>query len=368
MAKRRIAPTPENYAQLYSEISETPDVQREVVTGLTLLLQLLLENIADLTDSDRWLKGQIHRLRQLVNPPIDAAMIAEAAKRMREVVYRQGALKHSLEEAKQALKELLASFIDRLGALSAHTGDFQSRVEAYASRLAGTDDLPTLSQIVHDLLQDTREMQADMTGTREELTSARQRADEYAVRVRDLETELERVSGLVREDQLTNALNRRGLDEAFAAESARSVRNGSPLAIAVLDLDNFKMLNDRLGHQAGDSALVHLVNVVREALRPTDIVGRYGGEEFVILLPDTGLDEAEQVMVRVQRALTRRFFLHNNERLLITFSAGIGLMGEREEWSDLMDRADRALYEAKRLGKNRVVRAAPAAVRRRAAA
>jgi len=330
-------------------------------------LQLLLENIGDLTDSDRWLKGQIHRLRQLVNPPIDSGMIAEAAKRLREVVYRQGTLKQSLDEAKQALKELLATFIDRLGALSTHTGDFQSRVEGYATRLAKTDDLPSLSQIVQDLLKDTREMQTDVARTRDDLSVARQRADEYAVRVRDLETELERMSGLVREDQLTNALNRRGLDEAFAAESSRSARSGTPLAIAVLDLDNFKMLNDRLGHQAGDSALVHLVDVVREALRPTDIVGRYGGEEFVILLPDTGLEESERVMVRVQRALTRRFFLHNNERLLITFSAGIALMGDAETWTEIMDRADRALYEAKRQGKNRVTRAAPAPIKRKAA-
>jgi diguanylate cyclase len=127
------------------------------------------------------------------------------------------------------------------------------------------------------------------------------------------------------------------------------------MAVALLDLDNFKMLNDRLGHQAGDGALVHLVKVVREAVRPTDVVGRYGGEEFAILLPETDLPAAEAVMVRVQRALTRSFFMHNNERLLITFSAGIALAGPGEAWTTVLDRADRALYDAKRSGKNRVV-------------
>jgi len=329
--------------------------QQEVVTGLTLLLQLLLSNIADLTSDDRWLKGQMERLSTLVGAPMTVHAIIDAHRSMREVISKQGTIKQSLDEARETLKSMLADFVDRLVAMGAKTGDFRGKIEGYASRIEQTDDFARLSEIVRELLSDTRGMQAEVGRTRDELDTARRRAEEYETKVRDLESQLELVSGLVCEDPLTSALNRRGLDEAFQKESARCRRGGQPLSVAVLDVDNFKNLNDRLGHQAGDYALIHLVDVVREAIRPSDVLGRYGGEEFVILLPDTDAVAAEAATVRVQRALTRRFFLHNNERQLITFSAGVAQFAEGETWDTLLDRADHALYEAKRLGKNRVV-------------
>jgi len=129
------------------------------------------------------------------------------------------------------------------------------------------------------------------------------------------------------------------------------------LAVGLIDIDNFKKLNDTLGHDAGDAALVHLCTVIREALRPQDTVARYGGEEFVILLPQTSLEESIQVVTRLQRELTRRFFMHNNEKLLITFSAGVAEFATGETAEAALQRADQAMYLAKRSGKNRVLAA-----------
>jgi len=124
----------------------------------------------------------------------------------------------------------------------------------------------------------------------------------------------------------------------------------------LLDIDNFKKLNDSLGHDAGDEALVHLANVTRRHIRPTDTLARYGGEEFVILMPETTLEEGLEAMVRLQRELTREIFMAGDRHVLITFSAGVTqVVAGDVDGSEAVKRADKAMYLAKRAGKNRVM-------------
>jgi diguanylate cyclase len=201
---------------------------------------------------------------------------------------------------------------------------------------------------------DIRTMQTDALRSREDVAAARSQAQAAESKIRELESELEEISEKVREDALTGSLNRRGLDEALTRETARAERYGNALCVSVIDLDNFKKLNDNHGHHAGDEALVHLVKVVKALLRPSDSIGRYGGEEFVILLPETTLEAGKIVIERLQRELTKQFFLANNEKLLITFSAGVAQLRPGESESAVVQRADQAMYQAKQAGKNRV--------------
>lgn len=333
---------------------EGPD---RVIDGLGSLLRLVVENVGELVADERWVSAQVDHMREVLAGPIDVRSLSEAERSFRRVLYRQAAAKLSLDEAKNALKSVLTTFIDRVGTMAADTGSYQERMARYAEELAQTDDIHRISDIVLKLTQDTRGMHTDMQRNYDELESARRHAAVHEEKIRALEQELESISQQVREDGLTRALNRRGLTEAFVVEAVRSDRSASPLCLAILDVDDFKVLNDRYGHATGDQALVHLSSVVRKALRPTDIVARYGGEEFVILLPETSIGEAADIMRRTQRELTRHFFLHDNERLLITFSAGVAQRREGEEQHALIDRADAALYLAKRQGKNQVAQA-----------
>jgi diguanylate cyclase len=203
------------------------------------------------------------------------------------------------------------------------------------------------------MVNESRAVQSLVQQTQARLQEEHSKATDLSERVIKLEDEMRRLSDEVSTDQLTQIANRRGLMQAFEMEKARLERNGGHLAIGLLDIDNFKRLNDELGHSAGDEALKSLAAIVSKTLRPTDRVARYGGEEFVVLLPETPVDEGEQILTRLQRSLTGGLFMHKDKQVFVTFSAGVTgyRLAERIEVS--LERADQALYEAKRTGKNR---------------
>jgi diguanylate cyclase len=252
------------------------------------------------------------------------------------------------------MRTMIGTFVERLSSLAAGTADYHDRLDRYAQRIERADSLAELSTLVVEVMEDTRGVQTAIGSAQAELQLAQRTVVEHEARTRRLEAELSALSSRLNEDYLTQLLNRRGLARAYQAEANRADRAKEPMCIALLDVDNFKNLNDNLGHAAGDEALVHLSRVVRESIRPSDSIARWGGEEFVILLPETSLDGAVATMQRVQRALTRRYFLHNHERVLITFSAGVAERHASESQEDVIARADRALYKAKTAGRNRV--------------
>ena len=230
------------------------------------------------------------------------------------------------------------------------TEEYYSRIMNFARQIRETSDIGDIIAILDQALGQTRALH-----TADEMAIARRQVVAAEQRIEQLRRELELVGKLVREDQLTGALNRRGLDDALGRETARAERNGTPLCVALIDIDNFKKINDAYGHQMGDIVLAHLVAIIKETIRTHDLIGRYGGEEFLLLLPDSRIDEAIAVMGRLQRALRGESISWGNHQLLVTFSAGVAarLAGETE--AALILRADQSLYEAKRLGKDRVM-------------
>lgn len=326
-----------------------------LVTSLAGLLRLMLDNIAELNQSDTFLVGQVSSLQEILShEPLSMQQLYQLETSLREVIRKQGTLKHSLDEATNSLRALLDSFISRLAQMTSSTDEFHSKINQHSQRLKTIQDVSELNSIITDLVDDTMEMQHGLTQSRDELVTAREQVEAAEERIHELEVALETVSAKVREDQLTGAYNRRGLAEHFQREISRTERTRSPLCVALIDVDNFKQLNDHYGHLAGDDALIYLVDVIRSNIRPSDVVSRFGGEEFVLLMPDTSLEEAQDTIRRLQRELTKTFFLANNDRLVITFSAGVAQwhLGERD--IDVIERADQAMYQAKLAGKNRV--------------
>jgi len=322
---------------------------------LMRLFQLLLENIHGLLEKGSWLSSQITAVQELITGPISKTSLADATKTLKEVIYKQGLLKNTLSEEKVTAKNLMLTFVDRLSAMVSTTDNYHKTITGFSQQISQASDISDLNSVLTGIMNATKGAQDDALRSRDEMINARQEMQKAEARIQALESQLVHMGELVREDQLTGSLNRRGMDESLEREVLNAERRSTPLCIALLDLDDFKRINDTHGHATGDEVLVHLVSVVKDTLRKLDVIARFGGEEFLVLLPETEPTEAMQIITRVQRELTKRIFMHNSQRLLITFSAGVAYRAAGESQADLIKRADVALYKAKNAGKNRVI-------------
>ncbi len=159
---------------------------------------------------------------------------------------------------------------------------------------------------------------------------------------------------LAQKDALTGIRNRAALDEALRAEINMAVRHGSPLSIVVFDIDHFKAINDRYGHTQGDAAIKSVVECAQHCARSTDMLFRYGGEEFVMILRNTTLSGARLLADRIRRRVENMKCQASHKPVSMTVSAGVAAMENGETALQFFERADAALYTAKHGGRNQV--------------
>ncbi len=174
----------------------------------------------------------------------------------------------------------------------------------------------------------------------------------------ELSEALERIRLLATRDELTGLPNRRHAQDLLAQEATRAQRQRAPLSLCLIDLDHFKRVNDTLGHAAGDEVLRLIARQAKPVLRDTDVLTRWGGEEFLLLLPDTPLADAERVVERLRQHLASAETWRERPELRVTFSGGITTHHEGESMQETIARADDMLYRAKTAGRDRVLLAA----------
>ncbi|WP_194755959.1 sensor domain-containing diguanylate cyclase [Aliidiomarina indica] len=187
----------------------------------------------------------------------------------------------------------------------------------------------------------------------EQLREEKERADDALLKLQRAHEALEVIAET---DSLTKCKNRRGFESSARTEIARAQRSGSPLTFVALDLDHFKKINDQYGHSIGDEVLVAFADMVQENLRPSDILGRIGGEEFAIILPDTALNDGVILAERLRQIIENEYFVIEAIKIELTVSFGMSEYGiDGDDYDALYKIADHRMYKAKELGRNKVV-------------
>lgn len=279
-------------------------------------------------------------------------------------------LKHTVSRLLQletALNE--ASTITRDAATQGLQGRRVTQAEFVQLRAvaAETDDLEQLKAFVGarlDHLQSHLQQQDNAGDARqrklmEQLAALSQQVTQLSTETVNLRSRLDVTTEEALRDPLTGAFNRLAYDRRAALEVARCQSDGGALSMIVCDIDHFKRINDQFGHAAGDKVLKEVVRLLQQQLRSSDFVGRYGGEEFVVLLSGAGEQAAIQIADKLRRSIKAAPFRSRGQRVPVTISCGVGSFTADDTLEQVFERTDAALYEAKLQGRDRCVFAAP---------
>ena len=280
--------------------------------------------------------------------PISAANVAELYDRF----IGNAAEIHEIRETSDKMQQTLGQLLSLVKEASISTHTFGNAVRRVSTQFTANEC--SVGELVQCLLEETKNI-----GIR---TS---RIETHLVRnaelMQSMRQSLEEARKDASTDPLTGLANRRSFDKMAQAQMSKATRYATSLSLLLLDLDNFKNVNDTWGHAVGDEVLKLASAALRSHIRDTDLAARYGGEEFAVLLPGLDVEAAAEIGNRVRQALANhRFMLRSTGQRIgqITISVGAAAFGQDETLGQWVERADAALYKAKQSGRNRLIQAA----------
>lgn len=243
------------------------------------------------------------------------------------------------------IRDMLGEASDRTGTLASDIQNQNKTIKSSIDDLSQAQEKKRMLQLLGTILTTTNSIHTTVEDAHLDLTATK-------LALEHIKAELQENRHLMQEDWLTGAQNRRAMDMVLSKEVARAQRSASKLTVAMLDLDHFKSINDDFGHDAGDKLLQHLTLITKAVLREADALIRYGGEEFLVILPETDINGAQFVMDRLRQAFQKNPMAYDGKSIHVTFSAGLARLQPEENGHALVMRADAALYEAKHAGRN----------------
>lgn len=318
MEERGIIPQPNNFSIWYTYFSgDSPE--------LKMTMDMLLDSDQDLSEEQN---ASVYR--KFCSSPYEAVPSHLIAQKM-EVE--------------------LAAVLAALDQAGRNASDYEQTLETASGNLATIRRAEDLKEVIGTVLAQTRAMVEKSSEVDQQLKAS-------AAEITQLKDELECARLEAMSDALTGLANRKMFDFKLREATQEAMETGDPVCLLIFDLDNFKRVNDRFGHNIGDQVIKLMAVILKETLKGQDTAARYGGEEFAVILPKTSLANANKLAERIRQTLAKKEMVNRKtgENLgSITVSVGVAAFDRREQPVDLVERADRALYAAKNSGRNKVV-------------
>ncbi len=340
----------QNIINLFNDINKDLKVSEDD----TKIISILIDNLEKFAFEESIIKSQIEKLKKVLADKVPQKTSRVEAL-LKDIASKQSSIKNDFISSQATLQNMLAKFMESLSQFSEETSDYQEVIGKSSKEIAKASKIEDINKTLSLVLQETNSMYEKSKNKQEELTTIKHDADEAQKEILRLRNELEKSNELIRIDPLTKILNRKGMEEAIEKTMALITRKKNSSCIGILDIDNFKKINDTYGHHIGDEVLIHLANVIKQTLRPNDVIARMGGEEFVVILNETNLEQSFNVVSRIQRELAKTPFESNEHKLNITFSAGLSELFPDSNPQEVLIKADDAMYIAKKTGKNKVI-------------
>ena len=327
-----------------------------LMASMTELIEAMCTVVPTLVEDEQWVRDQFAAVRKAVHPEQglpDRGELAQARQLLLAMGEEHRKLLALRRESLHGVKGLLGQWVTNMGRLADHGREYGEVLGSFARRVETVGSLDDLAATLASTIEETSALNVHLDAARTDLEASCNHAEELENKVSYLSEQLSVTSAKLMTDHLTDLLNRRGLEESFQRVWQACSTHGRPLSLVLLDIDDFKKVNDSLGHPAGDEALRQFAAMLKSRLRPDDTSSRFGGEEFVLLLPGAPVEGAVEMVRRLQRAVAEQTLIGGPNRMQLTFSGGVALVTDGN-LTQALDLADDALYEAKRTGKNRV--------------
>jgi len=338
-----------------------------------VLIQLLerLDIPSELNDQFEAIKKSL--ARGVESDKLEAVLkqIADLILSMRSIIQREkGELEQFLKQLTERLQEIDINIQDHF---QSHRDSFEGGQELHRSvdhevhEIASSVEQATDINVLKDVVQQRVEtifkhMEIYQKNEAERLHQAEEQVKNLTQKLTIMQNESDRLQqkivtdrNMAMIDPLTGINNRLAYNERIKTEFARWQRYKIPLTMTVWDIDKFKHVNDNYGHQAGDRVLTVVAKLLSKQIRETDFVARFGGEEFVLLMPETALEQAQKVAENLRRSVEQCEFHFKEKRVPITISCGLAEFSDSDNAETAFNRADRALYQAKHSGRNRCI-------------